>query len=267
MRELNDDLWLRCRNIAEKTIHQYARGLLEVDELTRRIISEWNSVQRGGDQPPQRTLVRIAQRNCSRQLWSAWRSDDVELHNLAFENLRRYLNTSLSRMQVARSLQPAHAAEDVLHQTLEILHQKSRQGKESGPGDPASFLKWTQTILVRQVYSSYRAKDQPGETLSLENSSEEFLDEHPSEADAEQDPVRYVLRRELHDEVIEAIFSLRSPRYREVLICSFLVGMTDRELARYMNIDVKDVHQLRHRALRALRRKKELMESLRSLLE
>lgn len=265
MSEQSDDLWKRSRDIAEKAIHMYVQGILTVEALTSMVIYDWERVRIGEEQPSHAVLVRIAQRICSRELCSACRSPDSDRRNLAFNNLRHHLERSLIHTRYASALQQrANSVEDVIHQTLETLHLILVQSKNSGPDDPASFLKWTQTILIRQAHT-FLVKQQRNECLSLDALSELFAEQYVDTTNS--DPLQQVLLRELQETLGDAILAMRNPRYRQVLIYTYIAGVDERELARHLEVQVQDVYQWRHRALKSLRSKPEVMNTLRSLLE
>lgn len=265
MSNLSDDLWTRMYDVAEKTIRLYAQGLLAVEALTQQMLHEWEQRRVGADQPSHALLVRIAQRICSRELCSAWRSSDLEVRNCAFSNLRRFLERSLQHTRYAALLQRyANALEDVLHQTLEILHLELVRNASAGPDDPAAFLKWTQTILIRQAHV-FLQKCQRDALLSLDEQSELFAEQFVDKSNT--DPLEYVLLREVQHTLGNAIVSMRNLRYRQVLIYTYIIGIDERELARRLQVQVQDIYLWRHRALKALRSKPEVMKALRSLLE
>jgi RNA polymerase sigma factor (sigma-70 family) len=227
------------------------------------IVAEWERLRVEEEQPSHAVLTRVAQRICSRELCSAWRSPDVDLRNCAFANLRRYLERSLLHTRYAESLQRrAHTLEDVLHQTLEILHIVSMQ-EAAGPDDPASFLKWTQTILIRQA-RALLIKYQHEENLSLDEIPELFAEQF---VDTTNDPLRQVLLKELQQVLGDVILTMRNQRYRQVLLYTYIAGVDERELARRLQVPVQDIYLWRHRALKALRNKPEVMRTLRLLLE
>jgi RNA polymerase sigma factor (sigma-70 family) len=187
------------------------------------------------------------------------------MHNCVFGNLRRYLEHSLSQTSYAYAIQRyGHATEDIVHQTLETLYTMIARCKHAGPDDPASFLQWSQTILIRQA-QAFLIKCQRNENVSLETLpeplTERFVDTNNS------DPLEYVLLRELQQTLGSAILSLRNPRYRQVLIYTYVAGVDDGELARRLQVQVQHVYLWRHRALKALRNKPEVMQTLRALLE
>jgi len=80
------------------------------------------------------------------------------------------------------------------------------------------------------------------------------------------DPEYCVFRQELQDAVKNVILSMSNPRYRLVLICTYLAGMDDSEIADHLHARVQDVYLWRHRAIKALRSKPEVMQALRRLL-
>jgi RNA polymerase sigma factor (sigma-70 family) len=266
IKELSSDLGVQCRVVAEKAIQSYARDILMTVPLADQIYCEWDQLRHGEDQPSHALLTRIAQRICSRELCAAWCSQDTEMRNRAFDNLRRYLTCSLQYTNSAQQLRDyADGFEDVLQQTLETLHILSSRKDYSGPDDPASFLKWAQTILIRQAHVSL-ARYQREETVSLD-AQMELLAERYVATDGESDPGTYVLKQELQRTLGEAILSMRNQRYRLVLMYTYLADMNERELALHLGVQLQDIYLWRHRALKALRSKPEVMRVLRSLLE
>jgi RNA polymerase sigma factor (sigma-70 family) len=212
--------------------------------------------------------MRIAQRICSRELCVAWRSPDRELRNYAFYNLRRFLERSLYNSRYsARLQQHAVPLEDVVHQALEILQRevvRYDSHERAGPDDPASFLKWAQTIVFRQAHALLEKSQHHDACISLDTLLEPLADCY---VDMDSDPVEHVLLQELQQTLGDVILSMHNPRYRQVLLYSYVVGLEERELARYMHVSVQDIYLWRHRALNALRTKPEVMRVLRSLLE
>lgn len=261
MNEQGDALRASIQAIAERAIQAYAQGILSEEALAEQMLLEWQKMRKGDEQPARELLWRIAQRICSRALYSAWRSSDIAQRNQAFYNLRRYLEQLLRNLRAASRLRNAtHAVDDIIHQVLEILLQE----KKSGPDDPAAFLKWTQTILIRQVHT-YQHKYQPDACVSLDAQIELFQDQLVNTGSS--DPLEQVVLRELQLALGRAILSMRNPRYRLVLIYTFLVGVDEDEMARRLNVPVQDIYLWRHRALKALRRNPEIMNILRSMLE
>lgn len=132
----------------------------------------------------------------------------------------------------------------------------------AGPDDPAAFLKWTQTILIRHAYV-YLHKCQQDPCFSLDAQIEVYAEQFESTGDC--NPQGYVEDRELHQMLKDAILSLRNPRYQQVLLETYLGGMDEVELAARMQVPVQDVYMWRYRALKTLRSNTELMQRLRSL--
>lgn len=263
MSEQRDDLRARCHALAERAIYLYAQDIVSAEVLTETMIAEWERVGGQDTQPSHAVLTRIAQRMCSRELCAAWRSPYAGLRNSAFANLRRYLERSLLHTRYAEVLQQrAHALEDVLHQTLELLHLMSTQ-EAAGPDDAASFLKWTQIILIRQA-RAFLIKWQREENISLDEVVELFGDQF---VDTASDPLKEVLLHELQQALADVILTMRNQRYRQVLLYTYIAGVDERELARRLQVQVQDVYLWRHRALKALRNKPDVMSTLRLLLE
>lgn len=264
MIDSSEGMHVEIRSVAEQMILRYARGIVAVEDLVERIAKEWEERRIGTDRSPHAVLVRIAQRICSRSLYAAWRSSDIHLRNCAFDNLRNYLEFSLLHCGYAPALQSSeNATEDVLHLTLEELIRILQQNG-AGPDDPAAFLKWSRTILIRQAHV-YLQKYQREPCLSLDAQKEIYAEQFVDTR--EKDPHNYAEEKELHLTLKGAILSLRNPRYRQVLLCTFLGGMDESELAAGLHVQVQDVYMWRHRALKALREDAELMQQLRSLRE
>jgi RNA polymerase sigma factor (sigma-70 family) len=266
MRELSNDLGTQCRAVAEKAIQSYARNILMTVPLADQIYREWEDIRHGEDQPSHALLTRIAQRICSRELYAAWCSQNPEMRNCAFDNLRRYLSYSLLHTSYALQLRDyADGCEDVLQQTMVTLYLEATRQGHPGPDDPASFLKWAQTILIRQAHVSltkYRREN----IMSLD-AQEELLLEQYAATGSDGDPGAHVLRQELQRALAEAILSMRNHRYRLVLIYTYLADMNEREIAVRLGVQLQDIYLWRHRALKALRSKSEVIQVLRSLVE
>ncbi len=264
MIEQGGDFGQSIYNAANRAVQRYAQGILTVEVLEERMMREWEERRRGDDQPPQGLLVRLAQRICSRELYAAWCSPEQERRNLAFDNLRRYLENSLRQIAFVRALElGANEIEDVLQQTLSNLFLALNRNPPAGPNDPTAFLKWTQTILIRNAYA-WLQKARSESCLSLEAQQETLIGQLIDRQN--EDPQEQVLHRELQQTIKNAILSLRNPRYRQVLICTYLAGMDESELADHLQVQVQDVYLWRHRALKALRSRPEVMQALQSWL-
>ncbi|HZS78188.1 MAG TPA: sigma-70 family RNA polymerase sigma factor [Ktedonobacteraceae bacterium] len=255
----------RVQPVAQWAVEQYARELLTVDEMVSLLMDEWKQYELDEEALSPKLLRRLAQRICSRVLHEACYSSDSIRRNAAFANLTRYLEASLRHSPYAQFLtRQADACCDVLQQTLEDLDQTLLQ--KVGPSDPAAFLKWTLTILLRHAYV-FVQKVQREKTLAAVS-----IDEQPEvmkeylEDNGEHDPVSHVLSRELQQTLKNAILSLRNPRYQMVLLGIYLAGMDEREIAESMGVQVQDVYLWRHRAIKALHSNRELIETLQSWL-
>jgi RNA polymerase sigma factor (sigma-70 family) len=265
MIEQGCDLRQSICSVADRAIQRYARGILTVEVLTEQMMQEWEARSIEESKLSQALLTRIAQRICSRELYVAWRSPEQELRNFAFDNIKRYLENSLRQVQYAKPLGlHANVLEDVLQQTLSNLCLALNRNPPAGPNDPAAFLKWMQTILIREAYSfSQKAQSEP--CVSLDVQPEAFFDQLVNEHNG--DPQEQVLQLELQQTLKNAILSLRNPRYRLVLVCTYLAGMDESELANCLQVQVQEVYLWRHRALKALRSKPEVMQALRPWLQ
>jgi len=260
MIERCDDLWPQIYVVANQAIGSCALGILTTDTLAQQILREWKAQRTGDETPSQGLLRRIALRICSRALCEAWRSPQHEVRNAAYRNLMRYLERSLRSTGYARSLQrDTYAVEDVLHQTLEELYLSITRNAHAGPGDPASFLKWAQTILIRQAHVYVQKRDRDS-SLSIEN-QQELYNEIPSD-EQHHDPQQHIERQELHQALKDAILSLRNRNYQQVLLCTYFADMDESEMASYLHVPVQEIYMWRYRALRALRKKPEIMQFL-----
>ncbi|MBA2682290.1 MAG: sigma-70 family RNA polymerase sigma factor [Ktedonobacteraceae bacterium] len=261
MIEQRSSLWSRAYPVAEYAVQCYVLGLLPAELLAKQIVQEWEVAHSEWDEPTPSLLTRIAQRICSCVLYMAWRSPEVAVRNCAFANLRRYLQSSLAQVSSSASRQRAvNNVEDVLNQTLLVLHRMRLHNTHAGPDDPATFLKWVHTILMREYYASLRAYKRDA-CLSLDAQPVSFQEQFVSTC--YDDPQDYVLHHELRAALRDAILSLRNPRYQQVLLYTYLAEMDERELARRWQVPAQDVYMWRHRALKALQNKPEVMRKLR----
>ena len=265
MSTLDDNAVLCTYAIAERAIQQYAQGLLQVETLATQILNEAHEQHVDENVFSQKMLARIAQRLCSRELYNAWRSADVEERNYAFANLRRYLEWSLLHSSYAqRLLTYTNAIEDVLHSTLEILSTFAKQKNTGGPDDPAAFLKWTQTILIRQAHA-FLERATRDTCLSLDAHVELFAEQFVDTRNG--NPLDEVLVQEVQQTLVDVLLSLRNPRYRQVLLATYILDIDEREVARQLGVAVQDVYVWRHRALKALRQQPAILQLLRTLRE
>ncbi|GCE49238.1 RNA polymerase sigma factor (sigma-70 family) [Thermosporothrix hazakensis] len=259
MDEISENIRERCKAVAIKAITRYTQELTTVDEVVTKMLEEYKHVGWDLAQATHKDLMRIAQRVCSRILYHACRSTDQRLCNLAFANVRRYLLQALHYTRYAQELEKlAGSQEDVLHQVMEILYRETLA--DGGPTDPTTFLKWTQVILLRQAraYLLQQVKEQQKDLLIPEaNSSDTCI----------VDPEQQAVRNELYELLIRAIVSLRNQRYRLILLYSYIGGWSDQELAAILQASLQDVYLWRHRAIKALRNRPDIMEVLRSLRE
>lgn len=264
MIEQGDDLERSICHAAARGVQCYAQGILSAEVLAERVMQEWEARRIADDTPSQELLMRMAQRICSCELYVAWCSPEKERRERAFENLKRFLENSLRRLSFAKGLKlRIDEMEEILQQTLSHLFLVLNRNPPAGPNDPAAFLKWTQTILIRNAYA-YLQKARSESHLSLEAQPETLAEQLIDERN--EDPREQVLQGELQRALKNAILSLRNPRYRLVLLCTYLAGMDERELAYYLQVQVQDVYLWRHRAIKALRSRPEVMQALRPWL-
>ena len=259
----NEDALALVWASAERARERYVQGLISVEKLVTLMLNEEDVQSMDGNTSSQKIFSRVAQRTCSRILHDAWRSSDVERQNLAFMNLRRYLEELLLYSSYAHRLHTyAYVVEDVVHATLEILSTCVAQKNGNGPDDPAAFLKWTKTILLRQAYA-FLERDMQHTCLSLDEQIELFAEQFIDTQN--NDPLHSVLVRELQQTLIDSLHSLRNPHYRQVLLATYLMDIDEQEVARRMNVEVHDVYLWRHRGLKALRQHPKMLQLLQAL--
>lgn len=267
--ELSDGLTANIRHIAENAIQRYARNLLTTEALAEQMLKEWEK-QRieqciDEEEPPQKFLIRLAQRVCSHALWVAWRSSDPDTYNIAYDNLGRYLAAFLKASSYAAMLENyVSTAEDVVQQTLEVVFSLS----DTKLRDTAAFVKWTQTVLIRTAHKvSEKRRRESACCCSLELFIESESEQLAQPQGQSGNPVDDALHRELQQALEDAILSLRNSRYRAVLWYTSLAGVEAEELARRWQVKVELIYTLRYRAIQALRRNPKVMEALHRLLE
>jgi RNA polymerase sigma factor (sigma-70 family) len=260
MLENSDEVRLRIRVVAAQAIRRYAQDILTIDTLTEQIFQEWQRNCHESEHPSQRLLMRIAQRQCSYALCASWRSGQLDKRNNVFANLRHYLQLILRNSGYAARLQQyAYADEDILHQTLEDLYRTLTRNSQAGPDDPGAFLKWAQVALIRHAREYIQTSSQDRyESLDArqETFAEQLVDEYNT------DPQKNVLHQELQQTLKDVILLIRNPRYRLVLLYTYLAEVDERELARSLSIDVQDIYMWRYRALQTLRKNKDILLTL-----
>ena len=265
MEEIQDEKDDHISRIAVEMVEQYVEGLLSITVLKELIRQELPIEVRSQQREEfieQRPYRRIAQRICSRALYAAWRSSNPYLQERAFANMRHYLGRILSRsIHVVQWPHTSHSLEDVLHETLETLYMLSRR-ENGGPDDPDCFLKWTQTVAVRQAYA-FAEQTKKANILSFENDCELFSEQFVEKSE----PLKEVLIQELRNTLIYALMELRNRQYRQVLFYTYLLHLDGTEVAEKMGVQVQEVYMWRRRALIALRKRPEIVQLLMSMRE
>jgi RNA polymerase sigma factor (sigma-70 family) len=263
--DLSRNLEAHCRDVAQKAVQMYVQGILTVDALSNRMLKEWEQLHKGEACPSFPVLRRIAQRICSRELYEACRSTDSEMHNKAFGNLWVYLERVLRYLRCAESLRTyTGAMDDVLQQTMETLQRKLCGAECTELRDPASFLKWAQMVLIHQASAALQSYKRESEFSSLDTLpaaiTEEWIDT------TVRDPAERLVALELQQTLVKIISAMRNPCYRLVLLYS-IAGLDEQEVARQLHASLQDIYLWRHRALKTLRTKPEVIKILRSLTD
>lgn len=254
--------------IAAHMVEQYVEGLLSATALEGLIRQELRVeahevyYEQEEEMIAQRTYTRVAQRICSRMLYAAWRSSNRYIRECAFTNMRCYLEKILRRSShMEQWPHTSQSVEDVLHQTMEILCKLGRRDS-GGPDDPDRFLKWTQTIALRQAYAFAEHTEQDN-MLSLDKHNELFVNQFVEKSE----PLNEVLLQELRNTLAQALLTLHNPHYQQVLFYTYFLELDSAEIAEKMGVLVQEVYTWRRRALMALRRQPEIVQLLRSLRE
>jgi len=266
-------LEVEIRNVAIEAVQFYTPGILSVDALVERLRQQWLQHEQQNDQPVPELLRRIAQRCCSQALYNAWQSCNPQMHECASEILIRYLKLTLQRTRYVSALSDVdYAIEEIVQDTLLDMQRGYRGEIVAGPTDPAAFLKWSQTILMRHArVLVQKARRDQGRYASLE----EELEAHPEQSGDRphfidsriDDPLDEVLIVELQQALKDAILSLRNQHHRDVLLCTYLVGLDEEEMSQLWGVSKQQIYLWRHRALDMLRKTSDLMCRLRSLRE
>jgi len=259
MIEQGIDLMSQIDKAAMQCIQNYVEGLLTLDVLRTYIVQEWWKRQ---ERHPEKTeesydlLLKLTLGICSSTLYAAWSSTDKNLRNLAYENMRRYLERSLRRCcYTNKLLQYSDAIDEVLNQTLFELFYNLERNPAARPKAPASFIRWTQVAALHQAHAFvYKRLNSRDDSLEAEEESfsEHLIDErHP-------DPEEDVIARQLLQALKQAILSLSNPSYRQVLLSLYMEGIEEKELANILGVPAKEIYVWKFRALRALRKKPEI---------
>lgn len=257
----DEELDLKIRVAAQEAINRCAQGLLTLETLLIWIREAIIGIDAG--QLSARALKRIALRCCSSALYEACCSRDEERRNGAFSSLAHYLTEILQWSGYVKFFR-AHvgAADDVLQTALEELQSKLHPAHPSGPNDPAAFLQWSKTILIRHAYH-FAQQTQRVTTLSLEFQLATPQGQEEAAYARSQDVEEFIVSQELQQALKDAILSLKNRRYQFVLLNIFFVGLEEQELAKLMQTSVQEVYLWKHRALKALRSTREVIEALR----
>lgn len=274
MIEQGDDLMSRANKAAEQIIQGYGQGLLTVDMLKAQIVDELRERQEKlltqenvYEKVPMRNdvFVSVALQICSRALYAAWSSQEPELRNRAYENMRRYLERTLHTCRYAQKLvQYSDAIDDILNQTLFELFHNLERNPSARPRDPAAFIRWTQIAAIHHAHAFvYGLRDNRYDSLEegKEIYGEQLIDER------NQNPEEGVIAQQLQQVLFHAILALRNPSYRQVLFSLFLAGMEEKELAHTLGLPAQEVYIRKFRAVQALRKNPEIVGMLRQWRE
>lgn len=129
-----------------------------------------------------------------------------------------------------------------LHAAEDLVQSAFLKALLSYNGTLGSLRFWLMRVLRNEFISQWR-RDAPG-TLT--------------EADAVdgEDPLEQLLKRETQRRVYEAVLRLPG-KYREILLQSTVVGLTDAELARLYETSEGNIRKIRSRAREKVKREME----------
>jgi DNA-directed RNA polymerase specialized sigma24 family protein len=242
--------------LAQRAIQRYARGLISVDWLYEQLA---RAMSEDSDKATlSRSLEMVARGLCSGALCAACLSSEESVRERGFENLRNYLGEVLAHTVVGVGWGAEEVRAEALQQAMVEIF-KSLCRRDSGPVQPAAFLKWARVILFRQLARCRRQVEDTG-GLSLEEQAELTLAKLIDRANT--DPLEAFLRSERLLELKRTIASMRNPQYRAVLVNIFFRGLEERELAALWRVRVRDISLWRCRALKALRRQPGIQQFL-----
>jgi len=160
----------------------------------------------------------------------------------------------------------AQLAQDLTQQSLEKAWKHLAQCQDS-----ASFLAWVGMILLNEVRDWFRKNKRPSaDSVEVITETELNRSEDTPAPELNQTPaspgsveINQVINDDLHRQLLDAIEKcLKDPRQRAILIDSFLNERGYKEIAEVLGITVGNVHVMRHRALRTLRKCEVFIRSL-----
>lgn len=273
MVEQDTELEAQFRRAAIEAIQHCAHGLLSVEALVEQMRQHWKQHEQQGARLTPELLRRIALRLSSQTLYWAWQSNNPLLHDHASMILIDYLKRSLRRTGYAAMLRAAdYDLDEIVQETLLDMQRGYHRDATAGPADPAAFLKWSQTILIRHagLYTQKARRDRE-RFASLEEEVETQAEQsmnRPHFIDQRNlDPLDVLLIVELQQALKDAILSLRNRHYRDVLLYTYLVGLDEEEMSALWGVPKTQIYLWRFRALNALRKNPELIRILRLLRE
>lgn len=201
---------------------------------------------------------RAAVRCYSVILYEACGRDGTPAQRRAFQELWAYL--------YPRALFRIHdstAAQDAAQQTLFKIYSRRTTCRE-----PASFLRWCDQILLREIFDRFREQYEPRLTeqgtdyvpraVGLEDPGAEMKGEDNSTADSVPDPNQDTLRTALEGPMRAALLEtlrdcLENDRHVRVIVELFILDQSFAEAARHLHTSPLNVQVMKSRALRKLR--------------
>jgi len=252
----------RRREIVLKILADHGWQLVEDQEqFAVEICAEICQHAIGDTKQEQAAIQRAVMRQYCVVLHAACVGPNVSRQHRAFTELWKYL------FPIALyKTHDAALAQDLAQQSLEKIWKYLPQCK-----DPTSFLGWASMILINEVRDWFR------KNKHLIADSFDVLPEieinHPdkspeSEAQgiprgSESGETDWVMNDDLRRQLLDVIEKcLKDPRQRVIIIESFFNERGYKEIAEMLGLTVGNVHVLRHRALRTLRKCQVFIEAL-----
>ncbi len=229
----DSDLHLLCRRIVRDLIKKYNWTLLSENELVKLVLTSIESKTSSNE------LKRLAKHHYNIALYEACRQVvDRDRCEQGYRELHRYL------FRMAYNRWP-DLAEPVTQRAVTIIYDKISDCQR-----PATFSGFAYFKLL-QAFKDHirgRSKDLPLEWLDQISTEEHSMLQTRFEA---EECIRIL---------IEAIKHLLDERQQKVIVSRFFEGLSDKEIAIHLKTTSGNVRVIRNRALKQLRRDKQLRE-------
>lgn len=265
MENNTSDLATRCRREASRLLSRYSWSMLNVDELTERAMVHVKETS--SDLSVKYACLRVY----SEELHRAIFCDNWELVNLAFQELRNYLEP------IANYKAGSEDMDEFVQRTQAKIWEKRSDCEQ-----PTYFLIWAKQILIREIGQDIRKKTFRPKSDGSDESDRKRIrreiemvidegeeDERPMEFPDKAPPVdNDILREEATRRFLTLLETeFRSDNQRTVIIELFLNERSPLEVAKKIGCSVSNLFLLKFRALRNLKNYPEAIEALRDIIQ